>query len=218
MGDVNDAVTTVLEYAKRPLKDNRLVPIGFSTSHPSYDTTLIAGDALLDPNFNRTALNEEGSGSDIVYYHVPVSGVEGAFRAFARVYYQPMPPGWNASMFGLHSARIDTFRTMLDASDGTPTMVAADSIGLGPLGIATPTADRVLILPNPTEDGWVRIVGEDRTRCEVIAVFDARGRQVAVHSEVIARGARLRLPDTPGLYYLQVRIDGTTVLKRVLRR
>ena len=135
MGDVNDDVTTVLEHAKRPLKDNRLVPLGFSTAHVSYDTTTIAGTALLDPNFNRTVLDEEGSGTDIVHYHIPVSGVNGALRAFARVYYQPMPPGWNASMFALHSARIDTFRTMLAGSDGTPTLVAVDSVGLGPLGI-----------------------------------------------------------------------------------
>lgn len=218
MGDVNDAVTTVLEHAKRPLKDNRLVPIGFTMSHPSYDTTLIAGGALSDPNFNRTALDEEGSGSDIVHYHVPVTGVEGGLRAFARVYYQPMPPGWNASMFGFQSARIDTFRTMLAASDGTPTMVAADSIGLGPLWITTPAADRVLILPNPTDDGWVRIVGEGRTAVELIAVFDARGRRVTVRSERTPRGARLQLPSTPGLYFVQLEIDGTVVLKRVIRR
>jgi hypothetical protein len=43
MGDVNGDVTTTLERAKDPLKDNRLVPQGFSTSSPFYDTTLIAG-------------------------------------------------------------------------------------------------------------------------------------------------------------------------------
>ena len=33
----------MLERAKFPIKDNRLPPLGFTTSHPTYDTTLIAG-------------------------------------------------------------------------------------------------------------------------------------------------------------------------------
>lgn len=38
MGDVNGDVTTVLERAYNLLKDNRLVPLGFTTTHPVYDT------------------------------------------------------------------------------------------------------------------------------------------------------------------------------------
>ncbi|MEZ4739486.1 MAG: multiheme c-type cytochrome [Flavobacteriales bacterium] len=39
MGDVNGNKTTVLERAMSPLKDNRLTPLGFTTSHQSYDTS-----------------------------------------------------------------------------------------------------------------------------------------------------------------------------------
>ena len=53
MGDVNGDKTTVLERAKIPLKDNRLTPLGFSTSHPTYDTTLVAGVPATDIDFNR---------------------------------------------------------------------------------------------------------------------------------------------------------------------
>jgi hypothetical protein len=121
-------------------------------------------------------------------------------------------------MFEFHSARIDTFRTMLAESDGTPTLVAVDSVGLGPLGITTTAAQRVLILPNPTVDGWVRIEGEAGSAVKLQYVFDARGRRVAVQSEPFARGVRIQLPAAPGLYFVQLEIDGSTVLKRMIRR
>lgn len=90
MADVNGDFTTVLERAKEPLKDNRLVPLGFLTSHPGYDTTRIAGTALLDPNFNRNTLNEEGSGTDLIHYRIPMNGWSGALTATTRVFYQSM--------------------------------------------------------------------------------------------------------------------------------
>lgn len=216
MGDVNDNVTTVLERAKRPLKDNRLVPLGFVTSHPSYDTTLIAGMALVDPDFNRNALNEEGSGSDIVHYHLPVFGYDGPLFASARVFYQPMPPKWNDEMFAHSSALINTFRDMLDASDGTPTLVAVDSIGIGALGMQNRNLTEVTVLPNPTENGWINILAEERI--DAITVFDARGKMVVVNSERMDRRYRIQLPEASGLYFVQVRVGEKVVLKRVLRR
>ena len=216
MGDVNDDVTTVLERAKRPLKDNRLVPLGFVTSHPSYDTTLIAGTALVDPDFNYNTLNEEGSGSDIVHYNVPVQGIDGPLFATARVFYQPMPPKWNNEMFAYNSDHIDTFRDMLDASDGTPTMVAADSIGIGPLGIHGANTSELMVLPNPTENGWIRIIGEEHM--DAVTVFDARGKMIVAHTERSINGYRIQLPEASGLYFVQVRVGEKVVLKRVLRR
>ena len=217
MGDVNGNITTVLERAKSPLKDNRLVPVGFSTTHPSYDTTLIAGAALFDADFNHNALGEEGSGTDLVRYHVPIAFVTTGLTAFARVYYQPVPPAWNAEMFNMNSAAIDTFRVMLDASDGTPTLVAIDSLGLGPTGISEPVQDRVLVYPNPASDGWVTITSTDQSLVQFIGVHDARGALIQVDAERFAKGWRLRLPKTTGVYFIRLRIDGMTVLKRVVR-
>jgi hypothetical protein len=217
MGDVNNNVTTVLERAKSPLKDNRLVPLGFTTSHPSYDTTRIAGVPSSDLDFNRGALGQEGSGTDIVRYHIPLNGVSSSLRAYARVYYQPVPPGWNAEMFAYSDPDIDAFRDMLSASDGTPVLVAADSLSLGPAGIAERAADRITIYPNPTSDGWFTLGSTDRTPMEVLTVHDASGRMVPLRTERIANGWRVQLPSEVGLYFIQVRIAGQVVLKRVLR-
>ncbi len=218
MGDVNGDPTTVLEYAKSPLKDNRLVPLGFTTSHPSYDTTRIAGDALTDVDFNHDGSGVEGSGSDVVHYHVPIAGVNGSLRAFARIYYQPMPPAWNASMFDFSSEKIDAFRDMLGASDGTPTLVAADSLTVGPVGMEEPIADRVIVHPSPTMDGWIRMIGEDAMRMDVLSVFDARGRNVQVRADRVGAGWRIGLPSSSGTYYINLRVNGTSVVKRVIRQ
>lgn len=217
MGDVNDNVTTVLERAKSPLKDNRLVPLGFTTSHPSYDTTRIAGVPSSDLDFNRGTLGQEGSGTDIVRYHIPLNGNSNSLRAIAKVYYQPVPPGWNAEMFAFSSPDIDAFRDMLAATDGTPVLVAADSLSLGPAGVAERAADKIVIYPNPTSDGWVTLGSTDRTPMEVLAVNDASGRSVPLRSQRSANGWRVQLPPQPGLYFIQVRIAGQVVLKRVVR-
>jgi len=46
MADVNGDRTTVLERAASKLKDNRLAPAGFSTTHYTYDTTNQTGPEL----------------------------------------------------------------------------------------------------------------------------------------------------------------------------
>jgi hypothetical protein len=200
------------------LKDNRLVPLGFTTSHPSYDTTLIAGVPASDMDFNRDMFAVEGSGTDILHFHIPVSGVTGALHATARIYYQPIPPAWNAEMFAFNSARIDTFRTMLSQSDGSPILVAADSIGLGPLGVEERMADRLSILPNPTVDGTLEIRYATTDRVTFVAAYDARGRAVDPRPEQRDGSLRLVLPEAVGVYLIHLRVNGQLVLERVVRR
>ena len=218
MGDVNDNVTTVLERAKTPLKDNRLVPAGFSTGHASYDTTLIAGAALTDPDFNHNTLGEEGSGTDVVHFHVPVVGVTNGLRAFARIYYQPVPPAWNQEMFANTAPEIDAFRDMLAASDGTPTLVSQDSLVIGPVGVPELPADRIVLYPNPTVDGRVSIAARNGARMELVAVYDAHVARVLVKTEGRSQGIIVQLPEALGVYLLRLRVDGTEVIKRVVRR
>ncbi len=218
MGDVNGNVTTVLERAKEPLKDNRIAPLGFTTTHPAYDTTLIAGVPASDVDFNRYEDGGEGSGTDIVRYHVPLNGYDGNLRVSAIVYYQPVPPGWNAEMFSFSSPEIDAFRDMLDASDGTPTRVALDSLLVGPLGMHHIAADRVQVFPNPSADGWIIITGRHSANVELIAAYDINGRNVSVRMDRLTRGWRVQLPEVQGTYLLHLRVEGSDLLQRVVRR
>jgi Cytochrome c554 and c-prime len=215
MGDVNDDVTTVLERAKSALKDNRLTPQGFSSSHYTYDTCLIAGVPAADDDFNLDALGIEGTGADIVHYHAPMGGHAGAITVHARVWYQPVPPRWNAEMFSNTGARIDSFRTMVDAMDGTPTLVEHDSTGMGPLGIDDLPGDVVRISPNPTSDAVITLIGRGITGVQVYTIAG----QVA--PAVITRphnAWHIALPSARGTYLLIVRRNGADELHRVVRQ
>ncbi len=213
MGDVNGDVTTVLERAATPLKDNRLVPDGFSTTHPSYDTTQIAGVPASDIDFNLDALGTEGTGADVVHYHIATNGYTGPLLLSARVYYQPMPPLWNAEMFSQHSAAIDTFRTMLGNSDGTPELVAMDTLLDNSVGIAENMAGALRAFPNPTADGRVNIDGNSITG---IRVFDAAGRELNLPNGRRSGGWWCQLPRVAGTYNVLVRTANGEHLLRVV--
>ncbi len=214
MGDVNGDVTTVLERAATTIKDNRPVPQGFSTAHYAYDTTRIEGVPATDLDFNHDALGVEGNGGDITRYHIPLGGYAGALTVHARLYYQPVPPKWNAEMFSEHSAPIDTFRTMYDNADGTPELVAADSIFDNSTAITDAGHALPHVSPNPTRDGFVTITG---ARADDVAVYDVSGKSVPCVPERRGDAMRLRLPAAPGTYHLLVRSGQQQRLLRVVR-
>lgn len=214
MADVNGDVTTVLERAKEPLKDNRLVPLGFSSAHYTYDTVLVAGVPAGDIDFNRDAMGIEGSGSDIVHYHVPMGGYTGLAHAHARVYFQPVPPKWNQEMLAYTGPRIDSFRTMYENADGTPTLVAADSVSNDITGMAEMEQGGIALWPNPTHTGDVEVRSE---RIEQVKVFDASGRRVEAIIRRTQGGWRITLPPAPGTYQLVIRAQGVELLERVIR-
>ena len=127
LGDVNGDFTTVLERSHMALKDNRLPPLGFTTTHEVYDTTRIYGNALTDADFN-IENGVEGSGKDIVHYHIPMNGYSGLATVSAKVFYQALPPKWMAPMFAESTPEIDTFRQMFYESDNTPVLVASEIV------------------------------------------------------------------------------------------
>lgn len=159
LGDVNNQKTTVLLRAASALKDNRIPPRGFRKDHEVYDTTQIAGLALLDTDFNEDELGE-GSGADIIYYHVPTQGYLNDLQLTATVYYQSMPPKWMAEMFAETSPEIDRFAEMFDAAERAPNLVGESNLLMTGIVRVRPTpatlpaevflaADRQLIVQSP---------------------------------------------------------------------
>jgi hypothetical protein len=126
MGDVNNNRTTVLERGAVHLKDNRLVPQGFSFSHPLYDTTEVVLNGVDDPDFN--LVPAEGSGADIVYYHIPTEGFTGAVEVTAEVYYQALPPNWMDEIFTVDTPEINTWQEMYNAADRTPVLMRSAQV------------------------------------------------------------------------------------------
>ncbi len=217
MGDVNDEVTTVLERAKTALKDNRIPPAGFSVLHPSYDSTKIEGAASFDADFNHQN-GVEGSGSDVLYYHIPINGYSGELNVTVRVYYQPVPPRHLSEMFAFSSAAIDTFRNMYLAADKSPSLIAETYSGPD-VGIDEPAhqAAGFTVYPNPNADGRLYLKGEQRYFRRV-SLYHASG-QLIWERRNVQWDSYLTLPFEGGLYLLYLEDpEGHMAVERVIRR
>lgn len=124
MGDVNGNFTTVLERADSHLKDNRLVPLGFSMANEVYDTTeIVLG--IPDNDFNQNPT--EGSGTDKLNYHIALNGYTGEIEVRGAVYYQSIPPIWLEEIFSVETDAINEFQAMYDAADKTPVLMNSTS-------------------------------------------------------------------------------------------
>jgi hypothetical protein len=217
-GDVNGNKTTILERAYAPIKDNRIPPLGFTTTFSTYDTCKIVGAALTDPDFNKIGTTE-GSGMDIVHYHIALNGYTGLLKLFTGIYYQLLSPGWLKEMFTHSAAEIDTFKAMYNSADKEPILTGADSVvNLNiTTGIwQTPNAS-LSVGPNPTSDGWIRI-NLVSSQLKEIELYDLNGKRAAV--KMIPNGAnnyKLHLPDEPGIWILRIRTQVGEVVRKIIR-
>lgn len=212
MHDVNNDVTTVLERAYGLKKDNRLAPLGFTTTNAVYDTTQIVGLANVDDDFNFDGF--EGTGTDIVHYHVPLNGYNGMVKTTARVYYQSVPPRYLTEMFAVSTPEIDAFETMYANADKSPVLVAADSLlNINIVtGIAQGTKTELSVYPNPTTDGLVRLRGDKLETINSIKVYTAGGKLVSTIGSYSRKG--IQLPKEAGIYFIRVEGEfGNRVLK-----
>lgn len=216
MGDVNNNPTTVLERAKDQLKDNRLTPLGFTTTHYAYDTTKIVGGALTDPDFNKI-LSIEGTGADMIHFHIPLNGYTGNLNTSARVYYQTVPRKWLDEMFAYSSQEIDTFKYMYDNADHTPMLVAEALLGdIFTIGISEIKKDEISVYPNPTTNGFVTVKGIDLNKTEEIMVIDLNGKlvqQIPPHTIV---SNKLFIHQRNGTYILIIKNSGKVYRESII--
>lgn len=214
-GDSDGNFTTLLEQAFVGLKDNRLPPRGFRKDHSTYDTVTIVGAAMMDTNFNFFDNGTEGSGSDIIQYHIPLNGYSGTVDIHAAMVYQPLPPRWLAPMFATQTDEIDTFKSMFDANDNEPIYMIRDTIAN--LLVNTSSTDQLIeqlitVFPNPTLDGRVTLYS-DKAIKEIRCTNNA-----GLSLPLFINGEKTTLPDAAGTYYLHITFnDDTQVIKKVIR-
>ena len=217
LGDVEGNFTTVLERSHQALKDNRLPPRGFTTSHSAYDTTQIYGSALEDSNFNWQD-GEEGSGTDTVHYHFPLDGYQGLIQVSAKMYYQALPPKWMAPMFAESTPEIESFRMMYESADLSPVLVTQKSLQdilVNPSNvneIADPTI--IKVYPNPATEGVLYIQKMENTHILSVRVYDLQGR-LLIHQK--GNLQKIDLPIEQQMYLLEIETDKGRWLQRVLR-
>ena len=217
MADVNGDRTTVLERAATPVKDNRLPPAGFTTTHASYDTMKIVG-ATADADFNKNGL-VEGTGSDKIQYRVALNGYTGTVNVQANVWYQSVPPKWLDEMFAHSSTEIDAFKSMYENADGAPILVAHDTIQNLVLwtGATKPfTSNNVSVYPTPTYDGVVTVL-LNNAAADQIELLNSEGQMLRADIKRLGGNLQLTLPKTPGVYYLKINIDKQTHAFKLLR-
>lgn len=218
MGDVAGNKTTVLERGASTLKDNRLVPKGFNTSFSSYDTCRIDAVALADTDFNKIA-GSEGSGTDIVHFHIPLHGYYGAVNIYSQMYYTAVPPSWLTEMFTFSAPEIDRWKNMYNTADKTAQLVAADSL----LNLSIPNAineifeSSVQLYPNPSIDGHFTVDNIPK-ECTEIKVFDINGNVIRLISckGINADRFQIDLNSQPGIYFIQFNCGIKQLTKKVV--
>lgn len=172
MGDVNGDLTTILEKGYSHLKDNRLPPTGFSTSHPVYDTVEIAGAALHDADFNRTE-GIEGSGSDIVIVHMPLGGYSGPVTVSVKVFYQTVSLKWLESMFLNSSSEIDKWQELFTNSDKQPLLLGETETTSASLSFRESESELPVLFPNPTSRSV--FIDLESSEFHHYTIFDLKG-------------------------------------------
>ncbi len=216
MGDVNGNVTTVLERADKPIKDNRIPPKGFSSAHQVYDTTLIAGNALLDDNFNYQD-GEEGSATDKIFYHIPLSDFPDKVLARATIYYQPLPPKWMEEMFAESSPEIDTFKTMFEETDRSPILMKESQIWVDGVTSTFSSDEERIITVRPTiaENGLFNIYSFKK---HDLFISDLEGKTILIQKNNFG-DYKINLSAYKGVFFLKfVNEDGKVELIKVIAK
>lgn len=219
MGDVNNNFTSVLERSANLLKDNRIPPAGFTTSHYAYDTTLISTDALADSDFNKIN-TVEGSGIDFVHYHVPLTSAIGNVSIHARVFYQAVPPKWVDELLTYNSAQIDSFRIMFNNADQTPLLIASDSIVNIALGTTQNQKEEsgVKVYPTISTDGEIFVETQYGQKILHIDIYTNDGKQ-AVSMDLSGEKSlyQIALPAAQSVYFMKIQTREKIFYRKVMK-
>ena len=216
-GDITGSFTSILERAHQALKDNRLVPQGFNLNDPVYDTTQIIGAALQDPDFNRMQNGTQGTGADVLHYAIANNGYTGFLTVTAQVWYQSLPPKWMMPMFEWSAPEIDSFKTMFDAADKAPILIAEkvlENVFVTPVSTKNLNNNGLVqISPTLCRDGIVYIKSIGNVDIKQVKGWNAAGQMVWEGKG----GEPIQLPKQRGIYFILVETTRGNVVEKVLR-
>jgi hypothetical protein len=223
MHDIQGNRTTLLERARTKAKDNRIPPLGFTSTSSVYDTVYVAGVSG-DDDFNKEA-GAEGSGSDLVRYRIKVPGgnqLTSAINVYAKVYYQSVPPRWVSEMFQVNTPEINTFESMYMAADRAPVEVASAQL----LFVLTPnmsvheaeTGSAITIGPNPSPDGLFHIVASAGLEIRKVNVYDLVGRKIDQITKPGPAQWEYLLRAPAGQYLVELETNKGVFVKKVIKQ
>ncbi len=199
MMDVNGDLTYTLLRAAGYLKDNRLPPVGFTSSHSAYDSTAIEGAALQDADFNRSG-GVEGSGSDTVHYRIPVSS-GGPFLVEVEVCYQTLTPRMFNDIASHDTPEVHVFAPMYEEADKAPSLLGGLTLDIGSAsgvehgGLPLPVRLNQNV-PNPFNPATMIFYEVKSERSVRLDIFDMSGQLVRqLVSETQPAGSYSRMWD-----------------------
>ncbi|MFK5855935.1 MAG: T9SS type A sorting domain-containing protein [Bacteroidota bacterium] len=214
MGDINYDVTTVLERANFPLKDNRFPPVGFTTSFYTYDTVPIIGYAFTDVDFNKIN-GTEGSGADILHFHVPTLGNTELLNITANIYYQTVNDKWLAEMFSHSSDEIDLFKEFYNAADKTPVLVKHVETTSNYTTIEDIKDVELIAYPNPTSD---RVYINSDEKIMSIVVFNIQGQRTKYYDYlgIESQQVTVEIPSKKGVYFVVIQTINSKQTRKIV--
>ena len=188
MMDVNGELTFTLLRGADYIKDNRLPPKGFTSNAERYTDMAVQGDALDDPNFNRSG-GVEGSGKDNVTYQIDVTGETGTLTAVVELLYQAINPAFIDDLDTHETPAVDRFMDYYVDADKTPVVVQSIetsvtlevNTGLEGAPEMPEALDLLQNFPNPFYTSTVIPFSVSNARAPVsLRIFDLQGRLVRV--------------------------------------
>ena len=218
MGDNENNRTWTLLRASQHLKDNRLPPLGFTTTHASYDTVEIFGVPASDTNYNRVH-GAEGSGSDLVTYRLP-----GCSRIAVSVMYQTVQPKLVDYLDTHDLPETNAFVTMYGTQPRDPLHMITESIEVLPAD-HTPAQlpDKLTLLPaypNPFNNSTRLPVELARPAMVEFSVYDIRGRRVMLFGRSMNAGRNELTIDasdlTSGVYMVRAQAGSVRDTQRII--
>lgn len=218
MTDVLGNRTTLLKAAANTVKDNRLVPEGFSNSSSVYDTVKIVGIGS-DLNFNNDG--NIGSGTDQITYRIKVPEGTTAINVYTKVYYQSVPPSWVEDMFEILTPSIQLFKDMYMAANKAPVLVASDQLlqvqrpGVSVLEYSK--SNLIIIYPNPNLDGLMNIRKEKGIEIYSIEIYDSSGRLIEAISNPSDEILKMRINSKAGQYFIRIHTNYGTSTQKIIK-
>jgi hypothetical protein len=222
--DVDQEVTYTLLRASAYAKDNRIPPIGFVSTHPGYDTTAIIGEALTDPDFNRTG-STEGTGSDIVNYKIPAISQQ-TYNITAQVCFQSIKPAVVEHLRNINEPDIIQFISMYDAYPNVPFIMQTKTFSV----VTSIEGENVSIVkgfaldqnyPNPfnpsTKITWQSPINSWQT----LKVYDLLGNEIATLVDEYKPAGRHEVEFqtgtlTSGIYFYKLQVGNFIETKKMV--
>ena len=115
MVNTDNEVTYTLLRAAGYIKDNRLLPAGFSNENASNDIA-VQGAAQDDPNFV--------GGSDHVTYAIALQDTTGSFKITVELFYQSLSFRTLQDIFSIDTPEVDQFEAVYAGIDKTPVAIS----------------------------------------------------------------------------------------------